>query len=445
MQHITIFDFILLPVYLFVLYVIVKKKSIKYDDADLRKFLIVGFFLRMTGSVLYSLVVQYYYGYGDAFTFYVGGNFIVEQVQRNFSNISLFLASPEELQKLYAFQEGSVGGVNGFIAIKSAVAVMKISALVSVFTFNKFLITSLLLGFFAFAGQWRLFMVFNDINKKKNQKLMAWALLYTPSIWFWGSGLIKESICMGALGFIISILYNIIAKRKISLKNILLLVCMTYLVWVIKSYIILILAIGFSTMLFFNLVSGIKIFAIKAFVILVFLFAGISVAFVLNFDEQLQILAEESTALVDTYQRNYESTQEEVQGNMGGLASSKIDPSVSGMLLHSPFAIITCLFRPFLWESQSIFIFLTALESALLLLITFYILYKRKLFGFFSELFNNPFSFAAFVIAMMFALIIGFTTYNFGSMARYRIVLLPFYFFVLVRMYTAINEKKNNI
>lgn len=445
MQYITIFDYLLLPVYLYVFYVIVKKQSVKYDDAALRKFFITAFFLRMIGSIFYSFLVQYYYGYGDAFTFYAGGNFIIEQIQNNFSDISLFFASPAELQKLYAFQEGSVGGVNGYIAIPSAVAVMKASALVSVLTFNKFLISSLLFGFFAFAGQWKLFMIFNDINKRKNQKLLAWGVLYFPSIWFWGSGLIKESICIGALGFIISILYKMFIKKKFSIKNIILLVCMTYLVWIIKSYIIIILAISLSTILFFNVVSGIKIFLVKAFVILVFLFIGITISFILNFNEQLQILAHESKVQVDTFQRNYKYTQEEIESSKGGLSGAEIDDSVSGLLIHTPFAVFTCLYRPFLWESRKIFIFFSALESTLLLLTTVYLIFKMKFFGFFKELFNDPYNFGAFVISILFALIIGFTTYNFGTIARYRIVLLPFYFFMLVRMYSSAKDKKNNI
>ena len=235
-MYITIFDYLLLPVYLYIFYVIVRKQALKYADPELRKFFITAFALHMTGAVLYSLVIQYYYGYGDAFTFYEGGNFILEQIGNDYSNISLLFASADELQKLYAFQVGSIGGVNGYIGIPSAVGLMKVSALVSILTFNKFLITSLLLGFFAFAGHWKLFMVFNDINQNKNQKLLAWTVLYTPSIWFWGSGLIKESICIGALGFIISILYKTFIKKDISIKNMIFLGILIYLVWVIKSY-----------------------------------------------------------------------------------------------------------------------------------------------------------------------------------------------------------------
>ena len=444
-MHITIFDYLLLPVYLYIFYVIVRKQAVKYADSELRKFYITAFALHMTGSILYSLVIQYYYGYGDAFTFYVGGNFILEQIQNDYSNISLFFASPDELQKLYTFQVGPVGGVNGYIGISSAVAVMKLSALLSILTFNKFLITSLLLGFFAFAGHWKLFMVFNNINQKRNQKLLAWTVLYTPSIWFWGSGLIKESICMGALGIITSILYNLFIKKNRSLKNMILLAGMIYLVWIIKSYILIILAIGLSTFIFFNFIARVKIFLVKAFIILVLFFITIAVAFISNFGEQLQILAQESKAQVDSYQRNYEATQEETQSSNGGLSGDEVEASISGIILRSPFAIFTCLFRPFLWESRKIFIFLSALESTFLLLITLYLVFKRNFFGFFAELFNNPYIFASFVISVLFALIIGFTTYNFGTMARYRIIFLPFYFFMLVRIYSSVMDKKNNI
>lgn len=444
-MYITIFDYLLLPVYLYIFYVIVRKQSIKYKDPELRKFFITAFALHMTGSILYSLVVQYYYGYGDAFTFYEGGNFILEQIKNDYSNISLFFASAEELQKLYAFQVGPVGGVNGYIGISSAVALMKLSALLSILTFNKFLITSLLLGFFAFAGHWKLFMVFNNINQKKNQKLLAWTVLYTPSIWFWGSGLIKESICMGALGIMISILYNLFIKKNSSLKSMILLACMIYLVWIIKSFIIIILAVGLSTFVFFNVISRVKILLVKAFIILVLLFITITVAFISNFGEQLQILAEESKAQVDTYQRNYEATKEETQSSKGGLSGDEVDASVLGLLLESPFAIFRCLYRPFLWESRKIFILFSSLESTFLLLITLYLIVKKNFFGFFAELFNNPYIFVSFVISILFALVIGFTTYNFGTMARYRIIFLPFYFFMLVSMYSSVKDKKNNI
>lgn len=405
----------------------------------------MAFWLRMFGAFAYAMVVQYYYGYGDAFTFYVGGNFIIDQIQSNFSNISLFFASPEELQKLYAFQNGTVGGVNGYIGIKSAVAVMKTSAFISVFTFNKFLISSLLLAFFSFAGQWRLFMVFNDINKGKNQKLLAWAVLYTPSIWFWGSGLIKESICLGALGFIIGMMYSMFIKGNFSVKNIILTAALVYLVWIIKSYIIIILSIGLATFIFYKFLTPFKNIVIRAFIIIIFLSTVLFIAFITNFAEQLQELANESKVQVDSYQRNYDAAKNEDDGTRGNIESNEIDASIGGLILHSPIAIFTCLFRPFLWESRKVFILFSSLESTLVLFCTIFLLYKMKFLGFIAGIFKSPFILTSFLIAILFAIIIGFTTYNFGSMARYKIVLLPFYFFTLISLHTIQQDQKNNI
>ena len=55
MQYITIFDYLLLPVYLFIFYIIVKKISVKYPDAELRKYFFVSFYLHMFGAVAYAL------------------------------------------------------------------------------------------------------------------------------------------------------------------------------------------------------------------------------------------------------------------------------------------------------------------------------------------------------------------------------------------------------
>lgn len=438
MQHITIIDYLLLPVYLYLFYIIVKKRSIKYTDAELRKIFFTAFWLRMFGSVAYSMMVQYYYGYGDSFTYYVGSNFLRDRLLQDAGNIKYFFAPANEVQKWYDFEVGDIN-YSGYIGTGSNLFVMKIAAFVSFLSFNKFLITSVIFGLFSFSGQWRMFKVFNDINKGQHQKLMAWAVLYTPSIWFWGSGLMKESICLGGLGFIIHFLYKIVIKRKFSIKDIILLVLLLYIVYSIKSYIIIILTVSLSTILFFNFIATMKNIVIRAFFVLIFIFTSTVIAYVSNFAEQLQILAEESKAQVDTFQKNYEATSDEGKGTM---SVKEIDASVGGMLLHSPVAIFTCLFRPFIWESRKIVILFTSLESMLLLFSTLYLVYKMRFLGFFKAVFSNQYILFCFVLSLLFALIIGFTTYNFGTMVRYKIMLMPFYYCMLVQIYSKYQQIK---
>ena len=440
MQHITIIDYLLLPVYLYVFYIIVRKRSVKYTDAELRKIFLTAFFLRMFGSVAYSMMVQYYYGYGDSFTYYMGSNFLRDQLLQDANNIKYFFAPAGEVKKWFDSEIGD-DSYAGYLNTESNLYVMKISAIVSFLAFNKFLIISVIFGFFSFAGQWRLFQVFNDINKGQQQKILAWAVLYTPSIWFWGSGLMKESICLGGIGFIIHFLYKIFVKKKFVLRDVLVLVFLVYLVGNIKSYIIIILAISFATLVFFNFIASVKNFVFKSMLLLAFLFASIVVAYNLNFTDQLEILADESRAQIQAFQHNYEVTQLVDETSRAAVKVQEFDASPSGLLLHSPVAIFTTLFRPFIWESRKIIILFTSLESMLLLLTTLYLLFKLRFFGFFKAIFSNPYLLFCFVLSILFALIIGFTTYNFGTMVRYKIMLLPFYYFMLVQLYT-INKFK---
>jgi hypothetical protein len=443
MQYITVFDYLLLPVYLYIFYIIIKKRSVRYTDPELRKYFFVSFYLHMFGAVAYALMVQYYYGYGDSFIFYHGSDFLSTQVTQDPGNIKYFFKSAAEVKSWYDFEVGDLSYA-GYFGIASNLFIMKISAVLSLISFNKYLIITLFFGLFSFAGLWKLFLVFKDINKDRELKILAWAILFVPSIWFWGSGLNKDSICIGCIGFIIHFIYKLFIKKEFSIKRIIALAVLIYLVSVIKSYIIIALVVGLSVFIFYKFVTPFKNIVIRAFIISAFLFAVMIVAFITNFSDQLQLLAKESMVQIDSFKRNYDAVQNEDERSRATLEIKETDLSLAGIIANSPVKVFTCLFRPFIWESRKVFILLGALESLLLLCCTLFVMIKLKFFGFFREIFNNPFVLVSFIISIFFALIIGFTTYNFGTMARYKIILLPFYFFSLVSLYTASKDKKLN-
>ena len=123
MQYITIYDYLLLPVYLFIFYVIVKKVSVKYPDAELRKYFFIAFFLHMFGAVAYAMMVQYYYGYGDSFIFYYGSDFLSTQVTQDPGNIKYFFKSAAEVKTWYDFEVGDLSYA-GYFGIDSNLLVM---------------------------------------------------------------------------------------------------------------------------------------------------------------------------------------------------------------------------------------------------------------------------------------------------------------------------------
>jgi len=196
----------------------------------------------------------------------------------------------------------------------------------------------------------------------------------------------------------------------------------------IKSYIIIILGIALVTIIFANLIASIKNFVIRAFVLMIFLFSMAITAFFTNFNAQVQSFAEEYILQIDNLHKSYEELQNAVENSEGGIVSINTNITLQGIILQSPWAIFSCLYRPFIWESRKIIILLTSLESMLLFFSTLFV--KA-----FKLLITDRYILFSFIAATLFALLIGLTTFNFGTMIRYKIILLPFYYFLLVRLY----------
>ena len=436
MAYILLPDYLLLIPYLAIFYVLAKLMCKKHPDAELRTSLMNAFWLRMIGSILYSMVIQYYYGYGDSFTFFRGGNFFTSRFSENLSDIKYLFSPIKEIADWYNSSPEGDEYFSGWFNNPSGNMVMKISALLSYISFNRFLIISLFFGFFSFLGQWKLFLVFDDINKGRNRKLLAIATLYSPSIWFWGSGLLKDSICLGAMGFMIHILYRFFVNKKFSPSQVLYFLLLFYVVTVIKSYITNILIISLAFTLLFIFLRSVKGFLVKMGLAIFGLLVGIILLSQINFTSQINDAVLDAAQQINSFQQSYQGSSEQEVDSKGGFSMKEVDPSLTSILIRAPWVVFTCLFRPFIWESRKVMIFFTSIESMILLYCTLYLIVKNKFRGFFKIIFADEYLFFCFILSILFATIIGFTTFNFGTMIRYKIIFLPFFYFMLVSIYS---------
>src|SRR5690242_4846522 len=134
MNFISAIDFFIVPVYIILLYLLVKSKSLKYKESGLNKFFLTAFFLHMAGAVLYALVIQYYYGYGDSFGYFLGSNFITD-LTKDEVTLKYFFSSPEQLSKLYATTQSGNEVVGSVMNNDANLMVMKTSAAFSFLSF----------------------------------------------------------------------------------------------------------------------------------------------------------------------------------------------------------------------------------------------------------------------------------------------------------------------
>ena len=143
---------------------------------------------------------------------------------------------------------------------------------------------------------------------------------------------------------------------------------------------------------------------------------------------------------IQLFQKGYQAVKEDDERSRATFTISDIDPSLESIIINSPAVIGTCLFRPFIWESKKVIIFMASLEALFTLLITIYVVGKSKVLWFFKYIFTDATLLFCLIFSILFASVIGYTTFNFGTMIRYKIIFLPFYFFLLIQIYSKYNE-----
>jgi hypothetical protein len=113
-----------------------------------------------------------------------------------------------------------------------------------------------------------------------------------------------------------------------------------------------------------------------------------------------------------------------------------------GMLQAAPAAINVSLFRPYLWEVRNPLMLISALESTFILVFTIIILLRG--FGRLSSALTSYNVVFCLVFALIFSFAAGISTFNFGTLTRYRIVALPFYVVALVLLEYYSSSKRRN-
>jgi hypothetical protein len=443
-NYITIIDFLLLIPYLALFYYFAKRISRKFTDTNLKGYFMTAFWLRMFGCIAYTLVIQFYYGYGDSIGFFRGSDFITNGILENPSNVKYLFASLSEISAWYNASPLKDDMFADYFAQPSGNLVMRISAALSFLSFNRFLIVSLFFAFFSFMGQWKLFTVFDDINQHKQRKLLAMAVLYTPSIWFWGSGLMKDSLCLGGLAFLVYYLYRFRIYKNISLRNTIFSVLLVLMIFTIKYYIIAILAATIVLTLVVIFLKSMKNVLLKVAFVTVTGLVAVGILIKLDVGSLISSGVEDAVTQIKGFQNVYELASDD-DSSKGGFSFEEIDPSIGALLSRTPGIIFGTLYRPFIWESRKVMIFFTSLESTLLLFFTIYLLAKTKVVGFFKIIFTNEYLYFAFVLSILFAILIGFTTFNFGTMIRYKVIFLPFLYFLIVKIYVSCTVPKGTV
>lgn len=434
-------DIILFPFYVLLFHLFFSARRRKIDDPILRRYHAHGFWIKVFSCIAFT-VFNVYLSIGDSLVLYFDeGVNLKNLVFKDFSHIQWFFLPGEEFDQNLLFNSLN----RGYFASAANFFIVRSVGILSFVTFSSYIVINLFFSMLAFSGVWRLFRFFYGLYPHLHKKL-AIAIIYFPTFVFWSSGILKDPVCAAMMGYLSFALYSLIINKKSVLKNTLVAVTAAYVLGVVKSYILVsYLPFLLLFILLLKLKSlqrlGSKIALISGLVV----FSAIGVVAVADrLQEEMGSLAfDKITESVKKTQSNFI--------NMADLAESsfslgvEFDGTTGSLIKMAPLAINATLFRPYIWESKKVSTLLSSLESLALMLLTLYVIWRAGPFRFLWSLLRDPAILFCFFFSILFALFVGATTLNFGTLVRYKIPCMPFYviaLFLVLERVRMIQQKK---
>lgn len=398
------------------------------EDPVLKKYHKQGFWIKVIATIAFTLF-HIFVTRGDTTALYfTEGINITKLILKDPSNISLLFSPGKDFDSNLLADSFN----KGYFKSESNYFVTKLVTIFSFFSFGSYSVINLFFSMISFSGVWRLYKFFYEQYPRLHKQL-AIAIIYLPTFAFWSGGILKDPLCTGMLGWFTYSLYRAIIKRESVVKNLLIALIAAYVLALVKSYILASYLPFFLLYIVFAKLKAIKKMASK--IILFFSIAIIGVIGIVVVAETAQeflgaLALDKLTESVKTTQENFEGISRIAESSFS--LGVEFDGSPLSLMKIAPAAINATLFRPFLWESKKISTLISSLESMAFMLFTLYVMVKAGPFRFFRNIFSDPMIAYCFWFSILFAVFVGATTLNFGTLVRYKIPCLPFYLIALM-------------
>lgn len=441
-ENLTLFDLLLPPLYIIGAYAygyIVTKKNIRTNPEY--QYFTRGLMIRILGAICLGLVYFFYYGGGDTTNYHQSANAYSNLFFKDQGDFWLaWLGDP----KGHYFNFDDSTGYPIYSGRDShAYFVVRLLIPIVTMGFHSYFTSAILVAWLTYGGMWKLYQTF--LNEFSNlRKEFAIACLFIPSCVFWGSGLMKDSFTLSAVGWFTYAFYQFFIKKERKLSFGLYLFISSFIILAIKPYIFFALLPGSILWLSNNLVKKINHGFLRIIATPIILSLG-GIGGYLALDNMGDNLGQYK---VDQVLDKAVITQKDMKAEYYGGKTYDIgefDASLSGIASKAPIAIFSGIFRPAIWDVRNAVMLISSLENTYLLSLTIFLLIRLKFFGFFTTIRKNPMLLFCMLFSLFFAFSVGLTVANFGSLVRLRIPELPFFvagIFMLRHLYEKQSGKK---
>ncbi len=422
-------DLIVFPVMVILVFAFFHIWQIKSGNIGRRWKLALAF--KLFSTLFIGILYEFYYGGGDTLNFFHHSKQIylatldhpLIGLKMLFIHGVYYPELSDYISKMWWFRD------------ESSMMVARISAFFGFFCTHSYLGISVFFALISFLASMSLYKVFTDIKPSLEKGIFA-ICFFIPSVGVWGSGLFKDTISLAATCFIVYGFYFGIIKRKNLLRNAILILVAGYFLYQIKIYILMSLLPALLIWLFIVNMSAIRSIAIKTLMAPLFIFIGFFAGYsIIN-----QITSENERYALSNISTTAKVTAMDIYAGWGAGSGSAYnlgtqDGSIGNFISLMPSAIIVTLFRPWPWEISNAIMILSAAESFFFLFFTASILFKTGIKSYVKRIFSNPVILFCLTFSLILAIGVGIASYNFGTLSRYKIPLLPFYLIAMIFIY----------
>lgn len=393
-----------------------------------------AFTLKIVGAILLGVIYQFYYKGGDTLNYWHQTEVINSSFNESFGAWLRMVTGTAEIYDVDVYKYTTQLFWYGRESPEYLLSM--VGALIGLFTMTTYLPTSVIFAAVSFIGVWKMYIVFTKLYPRLT-KHMAFAILFIPSVIFWGSGFMKDTITMTCIGWITHFFYKIFFENKKIILNSALALLFIYTIYIVKSYIVMAFL---PAVLLWGI--GLLSYKIKDTRLIIFvrysLYASAIVGLIIVGGKlQTEMFGEyniESVGYKSFATREYLfKVSNETDGS--GYTLGDMDPTLMGMLEKAPAGVNVTLFRPYLWEARKPIVMISALESLLYFIFTIVAIVRNNPIRMVQRILADETLQFCLIFTLIFAFAVGISTSNFGSLVRYKIPCLPFYTAFLIILF----------
>ncbi len=419
----TIQDLLITPIYLAIFYFLAYIIRPSVTTPETKKYFIPALSAKFFGAIALGMIYQFYYSGGDTYNYYRDGSIIFSSfLDSPFTGVKVLLANGSFEPDTYLYTRRLI-----WYRATSEFTISRISAVFGLFTFNTYSSIALCFAAFCFSGLWALYSVLNRLYKGLYREF-AIAIFFIPSVFFWGSGLMKDTIALACLAWMFYGFYKLFIVREDLMISLLIFIVFFLLLRSIRSFMLLAFLPPAIFWIYGENMRAVKNKILKWMAIPILVVPTLYTAYYIG----INITAGDAQYDLDNIGKYTKINAEylyyvsEQQGG-SGYYLGELDGTLAGTFRYAPSAVWVALFGPQLWQVNNVVMLLSALENTLLLFFVLYVIFKFRWASVLNLIVSHPYLQFAFIFSIIFAFAIGITSYNYGTLVRYKLPLIPFF------------------